>query len=178
MRRGRIRFYEERSLRWKILHFFQVHFEFYDDIYGATDAANLARIYVDITNAGVGPNASIKGREDALRILTKSPTGVFSIGLLVAFVLASLLGLLFGREMWGDAFLLGMAIMFPIAGLPFPLAVRWTRAQSQLKAWRKRGEPEGEQPIDGSLPGVLDTIIGLSLGGYFSAFFIYDVFWG
>ncbi|WP_024287209.1 hypothetical protein [Cellulomonas sp. KRMCY2] len=173
-----VRFIRESALAWRALH--RISRVFVTKAIVARDVRGRSReqLAADIVNDGLGPRASVWGRDHAVEMLTYAVPIVATAAYVPLLVGALLVRPIFGGPATGNVLALAAAVLFPVLGLVVPLSVRFARARHQLRAWEARGEPEDEQPVDGSLPRGVDAVIGMSIGGVLSIMMIAGVILG
>ncbi|MDM8084564.1 hypothetical protein QUV83_07305 [Cellulomonas cellasea] len=135
-----------------------------------------AQLAADVVDDGIGPEASVWGRDHALEMLTYALLGVFGGAYGCLLTAAMLLRPAIGPVAAGNALAVGAALLFPLAGLVFPLSLRFALARRQLRGWERRGEPEDERPGDASLPSKSDLVVGIALGGTFGLMLVLGIF--
>ncbi|WP_250443629.1 hypothetical protein [Actinotalea sp. C106] len=169
------KFLREDALAWRVLYCISRPSK--KKSWPAHDARGRSReqIATDIVNDGLGPDASVWGRHYAVEALTNAILVACAAAYFPLLGVALLVRPFFGALATGNALALVLAALFPVLGLVVPMSVRLARAVRQLRAWEGRGEPEDERPVDGSLPGVPDLAIGMSLGAVLSAMIVIGV---
>jgi len=163
-------------LLWRFLH--RVMAIFATKAVQTRDARGRSRaqLAADVVDDGIGPEASVWGRDHALEMLTYSFLGMFGCIYGCLLTAAMLLRPAIGPAAAGNALAVGAALLFPLAGLVLPLSLRFARARRQLRGWEARGEPGDERPVDASLPGKADLVVGILMGATFGLLLIVGIF--
>jgi|GEM_PF-1509692 len=126
----------------------------------------------DLVDDGVGPHATVAGRDATLYLLSGAVpvtvVGVYLVVLGLALVLRPVLG----SDVAGDVLAVVAACLMPFLFLVLPFSARFAVARRQLHAWQRRGEPQDERPTDSSLPAVWDTALGFAAGAVFGGMIV------
>lgn len=175
MREAQAKFIREDALLWRILY--RITALFITKRLSARDARGRSRsqIAAELVDEGIGPNASVSGRDHAVELLTVAPLVVFGAGFALQLPITLLLRPTVGDMAAGNILAVGSGILFPVLGVVFPMSIRFWRARQQLRGWRSRAEPPDETPVDGSLPGKVDLAVGAAIGSVFSILLIVGV---
>lgn len=170
-----LRFIPQTSFTWRVLY--RISKVFVTRKVVARDSGGRPReaIAAAIVNDGIGPRASVWGRDHALEMLTYAVPVSVCIVYVPVLAGALLARPVFGAHATGNALALISSVLFPVLGLALPLSLRFALARRQLRAWETKGMPTGEHPVDGSLPRRTDFVGGLMIGALVSAALILGV---